>query len=256
MIVRIFVISMKSTKKYFSLLFLLPFVFFFSCRKENMFDMVKGTGKRITEFRELPPFTKIYLKDNVNVILSPGSQHVKVEAGEKLIPLIKTKVKDSVLYIEDNNKCNWARSYKKGVISVYISVPTLRYIWHYGSGNITCTDTIPCDVLDIETRETGDVELLVKAGMILAHLHGTSDVTLRGRSTYMGSFHIGEGYFYGSDLITYETWFYSKASGNDYFNVTSGVSGRIAWAGDVYLYGKPSYISVVREGKGKLIRMN
>lgn len=221
-----------------------------------MLDMVKGTGKKTTEIRELPLFTKIYLKDNVNVILSTGNQQVKVEGGEKLIPLVRTKVKDSILYIKDDNKCNWARSYKKGVINVYISVPTLRYIWHYGSGNITCIDTIHCDVLDIETRESGDVELILKAGMILAHLHGSSDVTLRGKSTYMGSFHIGEGYFYANELTTYETWFFNMASGNDYFNVTSGVSGRIAWAGDVYLYGKPSHVSVVREGKGKLIRMN
>jgi hypothetical protein len=248
---------MKQTKK-----FLFIYVLFIitallcACKKENMFDLVKGTGKRIVEIRQLPPFTKIYLKDNVNVFITPGSQYVKVEAGEKLVPLVRTRVEDDILYIEDDNKFNWARSYKKGVINVHISMPTLRYIWHYGSGNVYGNDTLICDTLDVETRETGNVELTVKAHIIYTHLHGTSDVTLKGKSDLMGSFHMGEGYFYAQDLVTTETWFFTKASGNEYLNVTRGLSGKIAWAGDVYLKGNPVYMSVIRQGKGKLIRIN
>lgn len=221
-----------------------------------MFDMFKGTGDRTTELRQLDPFTKIYLKDNVNVFITPGSQQVKVEAGEKLIPLIRTKVKDGILYIEDDNKCNWARSYKKGVINVHISMPTLRYIWHYGSGDVHGSDTLYCDTLDIETRESGNVNLTYKANVTYNHLHGSADVTLKGISPLVGTFHIGEGYLYAQDLITDQTWFYTKASGNQYINVRYGVTGKIEWAGNIYLRGKPIYLSVIRIGRGELISLD
>jgi hypothetical protein len=221
-----------------------------------MFDLFKGTGDRITELRQLDPFTKIYLKDNVNVFITQGRQEVKVEAGEKLIPLVRTNVKNGILYIKDDNKFNWARSYKKGVINIYISMPTFRYLWHYGSGDVHGSDTLYCDTLDVETRESGNVELTVKANIIYTHLHGTADVTLRGKSTLMGSFHMGEGYLYAQELETWQTWFFTKASGDDYFNVSSGFSGKISWVGNVYLTGTPVYISVVRQGKGELIRIN
>src|ERR1051325_6871516 len=149
-------------KRHFLLFVYLVFaagVFLFSsCKKENRWDMFKGTGKRITETRPLTAFNKIYLEDNENIIITPGNYYeAKVEAGEKLIPLIHTKVDSGTLILSNDNRCNWARSYKKGIINVYVTMPTLRFIWHYGSGNITCSDTIHCHHINVQTRETGNI---------------------------------------------------------------------------------------------------
>ena len=222
-----------------------------------MWDMFKGTGKKISEIRALPAFAKIYLKDNVNVIITQGStQEVKVEAGEKLVPLIRTRVDTGTLFISNDNKCNWARSYKKGTITVHITMPTLRFIWHYGSGNISCTDTIACDTINILTRETGDVELTLNANVIFNQLHGTSDVTLHGKSPLMGVFHIGEGYLHAEDLQADYLWEYTKASGNDYLKVKYWLYAKIEWAGSIYYRGNPPTVLSELNGNGKLIPLD
>ena len=94
----------KKFKSFFYFPFLVGLLLISSCRKENMWDMFKGTGKNISEIRALPAFAKIYLKDNVNVIITQGStQEVKVEAGEKLVPLIRTRVDTGTLFISNDN---------------------------------------------------------------------------------------------------------------------------------------------------------
>ncbi|MBI4929738.1 MAG: DUF2807 domain-containing protein [Bacteroidetes bacterium] len=218
--------------------------------------MLKRTGEKTSVIRELPPFTKIYLKDNVNVFITQGNlQEVKVEGGENLIPLVKTEVINGELHIDNDNKCNWSRSYKKGTLTVYVTIPSLRYISHHGSGKISSNGIISCDTLDILTNESGDVELWLNAHVVFNHLGTTSDVTLHGTSSLMGIYHTGEGYLHCEDLETDFTWSYSKASGNEYLNAKQSLALTIDWEGDVYYSGNPA-ASVKGTGNGKLIRLN
>ena len=233
------------------------FIFLFSsCGKENRFDCIKRTGEKTTDTRILPPFTKIYLKDNIDVFVKQGTeQEVKIEAGNNLVSLIKTEVIDGVLHIKNENKCNWARSYKKGKISVYLTIPKLRYVSQFGSGEIKSIDTLSCDTIDILTGESGDVELYVNANVVFNHLHSTSDVTLHGKAPIQGIFHSGEGYLHCEDLQTDITWSHSVASGNEYLNAKNVLAVTIDWAGDIYYLGNPS-IELKGTGKGKLIPNN
>ena len=216
--------------------------------------MFKGTGKRITETRPLTAFNKIYLEDNVNIIITPGNYYeAKVEAGEKLIPLIHTKVDSGTLILSNDNRCNWARSYKKGIINVYVTMPTLRFIWHYGSGNITCSDTIHCDTINVQTRETGNIDLTLDAHIVYGQFHGSSDVTLHGKAPLMGLYHVGEGYFYAEDLQTDEIWTHSNASGDEKLNAKKVITAKLFWAGSIYYTGNPPQVNSEIKGSGKLI---
>ena len=250
--------NMKNHKKeVLFFLFSISLLAISSCKKENRWDMFKGTGKKVSETRALAPFTKILLEDNVNVVLSPGhTQEVRVEAGEKLISLVRTEADTNTIHIYNDNKCNWARSYKKGTITVYITMPTLRYIWHNGSGDITCTDTIHCDTINIQPHESGNIELTLNANVIFNQLHGNSDVTLHGKCPIMGIFHIGEGYLHAEDLQTDDVWIHTEASGNEYLNVKKELTASIEWAGSAYYKGNPATVTGEVKGNGKLIPIN
>src|SRR5690349_19772036 len=118
----------------------------YSCNKENRWDCIKRTGQSTTVIRTLPPFDKIYLKDNIDVFITQGNTpEVRIEAGSNLISLVKTEVDSGVLRITNDNRCNWARTYKNGAIKVYITMPVLRFLWHFGSGFLQSKDTIACD---------------------------------------------------------------------------------------------------------------
>ena len=239
------------------------FVLFFiliicSCSKENRWDCIKRTGVIGNDLRILPPFTKIYLTDNVNVFIKQGiEQEVKIEAGKNLISLIKTEVINNELFIKNSNRCNWARSYKNGHINIYLTMPELKFITHYGSGNIKSLNIIVCDTLEMLTRESGDIELTINANIVFSRLHGTSDITLHGKSNLQGIFHMGEGFLHFEDLETQETWSHSKASGNQYLNAKNNLSVRLDWVGNIYYIGNPTIaINDKGKGAGKLIQQN
>jgi Putative auto-transporter adhesin, head GIN domain len=227
-----------------------------SCSKENRWDCIKRTGKPSTDIRLLPPFTKIYLKDNIDVFISQGStQEVKIETGSNLISLIKTRVDSGILHISNDNRCNWARSYKNGCIKIYVTMPTFRFLWHFGSGLVKSGNAINCDTLDIWAHQTGNADLTVNASIIYTNMHTTADVTLHGKSNSLGNWHVGEGYLHCEDLLVNSVWTESNASGDEYFNVQNDLITTIDWIGNIYYSGSP-VITLSGQGKGKLIKHN
>lgn len=227
-----------------------------SCNKESRWDCIKRSGKTSIEIRTLPPFTKIVLQDNVDVFIKQGTtQEVKIEAGDNLISLIKTKVDSGTLHIENANKCNWARSYKKGTINVYITMPTLRFVWHFGSGFLKAPDTIACDTLDIWAHQSGDADLTVNANVIFVNMHTTADLTLTGKSPIMGIWHVGEGYLDCKKLYANHVWTHSKSSGNEYLNVQDYLFATIDWIGNINYTGNPT-TELKGIGSGKLTKQN
>ncbi|HEY4798930.1 MAG TPA: head GIN domain-containing protein [Bacteroidia bacterium] len=229
---------------------------FISCSKENRWDCIKRTGEKSSQQRILPPFNKIFMKDNIDVYITQGPvQDVRVEAGKNLVSLIKTEVSDGMLTLKNDNKCNWMRNYKNGTISVYITMPQIRYVYNYGSGEIKGTNSLSCDTLDILTNESGDVEFSLTARVVFLHLNSTSDVTLHGTAPILGISHEGEGYLYCNDLLTNITWSHSHASGNEYLNVQNGLYVTIDWAGNIYYTGNPT-TELKGNGIGQLIKEN
>ncbi|TAL61462.1 MAG: DUF2807 domain-containing protein [Bacteroidetes bacterium] len=246
-------------KKSGTLLFLavgFPALFHLSCNKENRWDCIKRTGKVATESRTISPFTKIRVRGNVDVFIKQGTtQEVSIEAGNNLIPLIKTEVDSGILEIDNKNLCNWARSYKRGNINVYITMPTLRFLWNLGSGLVKSDDTITCDTLDIWAHQSGDVDLTVNASVIYTNMHTTADLTLHGKTNILGSWHVGEGYLHCEELQTEIAWVHSKSSGNDHVNVQTDLAATIDWEGNIYYAGNPA-ILLKGVGTGKLIKQN
>ncbi|MFH1005754.1 MAG: head GIN domain-containing protein [Bacteroidota bacterium] len=240
-------------------LYFISFIFFpfflFSCNKENCWDCIKRAGKVTTEVRVVPPFTKLKIRDNVNVFITQGnSQEIKVEAGKNLISLVSTKVSNDELLIQNNNKCNWSRSYKNN-LNVYVTVTQLTHIYFDGSGQIKSTNTIVGNSLDVLTNTAGDVELTIDMHSVISHLHSSADITLHGKSDYHGIFHGGEGFLKCEDLQTFTTWTMVRGTGNEYLNVKNQLVAFLEWTGDIYYSGNPVVDSKI-SGSGKLIHQN
>lgn len=62
---------MKSTFKFFSL-FILSFLLV-TCKKENLCDCFKGTGKQTTEERSVAAFNKVFVDDEIDVHITEGA---------------------------------------------------------------------------------------------------------------------------------------------------------------------------------------
>ncbi|HWY36888.1 MAG TPA: DUF2807 domain-containing protein, partial [Nitrosopumilaceae archaeon] len=90
-----------------------------------------------------------------------SSYEVSVEGGKHLVNLIKTVVVDGELRINNENKCDFMRSYKKGSIKVHVKSPHINTITNNSVGNFYSVNTITENTITYDIQNSGDVMLLV-----------------------------------------------------------------------------------------------
>jgi hypothetical protein len=244
--------KMRMLKRFIFFTALLLPVVFSSCKKENRCDCIKRTGDIIKDVRHIDGFDKIWLETNVNVFITQDTVfEVTVEAGENIAPLIKTEVLDGTLYIRNKNRCNWSRSYKKP-LNVYIKMPRITFITSDGTGDIISLNTITTDTMDIQTKNSGNVELTVNNLRVLTHVHGSGDVTLHGNTSEHDISIGGTAYIYASELKTVYTYIHTFTLGTSYIQASNLLLCRIDTKGDIICYGHPVTVGKTQNGTGQL----
>ncbi|HET6226454.1 MAG TPA: DUF2807 domain-containing protein [Bacteroidia bacterium] len=239
------------TWKYCLLLLLVSF-FFNSCKKENLCDCIKRTGTIIQETRDISGFDAILVKDDVNVFLIQDSiSKVIVEAGENIVPLIKTQVSGKTLVLRNRNRCNFMRSYKKP-LNVYIHIPLLTQINAEGTGDIKSLNTIVTPAIYVAANNSGNTEITLQATQLTTSMHGNADFTLHGYSYHHDCDVQGTAYLLAGDLQTDYTYLHSATLGLCYVNVTSLFQCKIDLKGDIFCYGNPKHVDYEYSNTGRL----
>jgi hypothetical protein len=238
---------------WFGVLLMLAFC---SCQKDHMFDCFKGTGIDKSEVRNISGFSRIKASNNVDVKIYPGHDYkVEVKAGSKLIDGITTEVKDSMLYIRNENACNWVRSFKnKFTVSVWM--PDIAELTVNGSGNIDLMDTIRHNEFTFNNwGASGKVTFLFNTGAVRTNIHtGPGDFVFHGYVGVHYFYNNGNGIADASNLNTEVTFTENKGANKEYVRAKQWLTAKISYVGDIYYFGNPD--SVVREGtgNGKLIK--
>ncbi len=186
-------VIVKQTYYYFAGMVLAALLL--SCQKNKCFH---ATGNITTQVREISPFTEIQAEKNINVVLTPDSAaYLTVEAGENTLDFIETTVQNGILYLQNNSKCNYLRSFKK-TITITVPAASLQKISHSGSGNITTSSVlnIPVFKMDI-TDGSGSYRLQLNSDSIYLWQHtGPADFTLSGNTNFLYTYTSGNGWFY------------------------------------------------------------
>lgn len=240
----------------YSLFIIVVLVICISCKKENMCDCIKSTGKTKTTTRNIANFKCIYLQDKINLYLSQGSNYdVKVEAGANLQSLIKTELDGETLKVFNNNRCNWVRGYKHS-INVYVTAPYFKHIKHAGLGTINNGDVITQDEITLRVENSGDLKLNLNMGKIICSSHGNGDTYLSGVTNNLESDYTGTNFLYAKDLnIVNYVYLHSVSLGNAYIKAPENGLMDIVLdrKGNVYYYGNPSVINLKKNSEGNLI---
>lgn len=227
---------------------------FCSCKKDHLFDCLKGTGEQITITRTLNHFHSLELHDKVNVVYRKGSPGAEITGGANLLEGIETSVKNGWLFIRNNNKCNWVRDFNKR-ITVEVFTDTLIRIDNYGSGNFTSLDTISVTDFRYDNwNATGQIQFYFNTLRFYMNIHtGTSDVTAKGVSEVQILYYNG----YGSiDLLELKgnLIFINNSGTNDmYVSVRDELHATIEEAGNIFYSGNPPVLIPNLKGAGKLI---
>jgi hypothetical protein len=225
-----------------------------SCKKENLCDCLKGTGEIVKEKRTIADFNSLEVHKNIYVTITQDSVNsIEVEAGENLLSLIETEVREGQLYITNNNTCNWVRSYEKE-IHVYVHVKNLANINSYSSKDINSTNTITSPVLYIHNYFNGNIFLDIATDESYTKQMGAGgDITITGQSDYNYVFDQGYGFVYLQNLQSNRALIWQKGTGDIHLNVRDKLDVRIDHFGNVYYSGNPEIILQPSEGSGRLI---
>jgi len=242
-------------KSIYILLFASCTILNWGCKKTPVCDCFESAGNPAQETRVLPYFEQVYAQDNVNVVISIGyPEKVVIDGGSNLTHNISATVSNNVLTLKNNNICNWLRSYKKSVITVYITMPRVTYLTNAGVGNITSSDTIAMDSLQVRTTSAGDIDLLVNSVQIMGHAFGSGDITLSGNCTnFFCTFFSGTGFIYCNNLKTSYTFISTASTGDCFVNASGQLTAYIYQRGNIYYTGSPIVSSLIK-GPGQVIK--
>lgn len=241
--------------KLLSITLIICAIFLFSCRKENCLDCFKGVGKQISENRSLDNFRIISIYDPFQVYLIQDSLNkIELEGGENLLNLVSSDINNNELIIQNNNKCNWSRSYKKSIITLNIHFVTIDSLYIVGECDVFSKDTINFDRMRLNFESTGTLNIKLKGDNLDFWQIGNGDFTLEGNviSYFIGS--IGSGNIFSKNLHSHFVYVTARHTANCYIYTDKILDIIELGYGNVYYSGDPDSIYVKTiNGNGKII---
>lgn len=228
----------------------------YSCKKESAGDCFKSTGDIAIEYRTSATFDTIEAQDNVNIFLTNDTFfEVKVEAGENLIPLIKTEIQNNKFIVSNDNKCNWVRSFKVP-INVYVTMPTPGALYSTGTGNIKSLNTLTNRTMIIKMEGSGDVDLQLDLPHLLCNLSASNgNMYVQGNVDVFEVFCIGNTIVYAADLQTDNTFIETYGTGDMHVKAANQIGVKINWIGNVYYSGSAVEAYATCTSSGRLIKI-
>ncbi|MBX7204813.1 MAG: DUF2807 domain-containing protein [Bacteroidia bacterium] len=225
-------------KKQISIFFYLFISFTLStCTGEQMDDCITSAGKKRTETRYLSNFTDIHAGNYFDIYLKQDLSkppYIKITAGSNLLGQIITDVDRGVLYLDNQNVCNWVRSFQNR-IPVEINVHTLGMIHTIEDAAVIGSDSLAQGVvtllnessndmyvygsfeyLIVNQKLQGDVAADGTAGILIVNQEGVGKTNLQGiLGAYVFVNHYGKNDIQVDAFKGLEVYIYN--SGNVYY---------------------------------------
>ncbi len=231
-------------------------VFNEGCTKPGECRCVKSNGQQIMQHRSIGCFNEIILKDNINLTLKQDTvDELLLSVPENLANFVKTEVKDSVLYIYNDNKCNWLRSFKID-ISASVKTTGLKNLECHGSGNVKTEGFIERDYFEINLYDaSGRFDMMLKTKVSEVKLHtGPADLHISGYADKSTVYNAGTGFIFMQNYDTKTTDIRHNGSGQCYVNATENLYATLEYVGDINYWGNPAHEYFVNKGEGKIIK--
>jgi len=236
--------------------FIIVCILILGCHKPDECRCLKSNGKQIDVHRNLGLFNKIVLEDNINLTLSQDTvNELVLNVPENLANFVVTDVKDNVLYIHNDNKCNWLRSFKIK-INVFIKTRDLQNIDCNGSGYVKSEGFIEKDYFEIDVNDASSViDMMLKTKSFKIKLNnGPSDIHINGYTEYSSVYDAGSGNIFMQNFDTKITDIRSIGTGKCYVKASDYLSATLEYAGDINYYGDPAHVYLIDNGEGEIIK--
>ena len=224
------------------------------CEKDDFCNCTKSEGSMVSETRTLPAFEFIDMDNNVDIELTPDTiTYAVLTCGKNLADGIETEVSGNTLFVRNKNRCNWLRDFdNKFTLNVHFN--KLSHIGNYGSGNLTCTDTLRMDNLVVESwNGMGTLSFIFNGGDLYLKIHtGAADMEASGMANLLYIYTAGNGYMRTRNLEANTVWLTTNSTGDCEVFPKNELDVNIGYNGDVFYHGSPVVIRKSVTGSGNL----
>ena len=143
------------------------------------FQIVTGSGKVVTETRDVSNFSRITLAGIGDVYVTQGEDvSVRIEAEDNLIPYFETAVQGDTLTIGIKNEYMGVSLHPLKPVKFYVTTPKIEAVKLAGSGNIIAGD-VQTAGFDISLLGSGNISTgKLTATNVDVKLAGSGNITL------------------------------------------------------------------------------
>jgi hypothetical protein len=137
-----------------------------------------GGGERITETREVAPFSRLEVTESVDVRVVPGDgRQVQVHAGENVIDRVLTESSGGVLTIDIRDRGIVIGSDPLGDVEVQVEASALDGVDVHGAGDVVL-DGIEADEFEIGLHGAGEIDASGTVDRLTVTIEGAGDADL------------------------------------------------------------------------------
>jgi len=227
---------MKSFKltSFLQTLFLLGFctLLFSGCLN---FNCKRGNGKVVKQNRKVTGFNAIDISGSYEVILIQGNTtSLIVEADDNLQSVIKTKVENKKLIVENEESICDSKSLK-----LYITTPDIKSVSLSGVVDLKNVDTIRTKMLAIDVSGVADIHFAISVEKLSLSCSGSGTIALKGRAGDMDAEISGSGEINAFGLLTDTCSLSSSGAGKANLNVSQKLDVDISGTATVKYKGNP-----------------
>lgn len=203
--------------------------------------VVNGSGKVVTETREVSNFNKLVFSGLGDITITQGStESLTIEAEDNILPHITTAVSGGTLKIGfDTESASNLYIPTKG-IKFNLGVKSLNGIDVTGAGNLQCAG-LTTDNLALTLSGAGNVNIKnLQASSATTTISGAGNIDLAGKSAQQSLKSSGIGNYRTGDLNSQKATVNISGAGGATVWATDSLDVTISGAGSVSYYGNPS----------------
>ena len=209
---------------------------------------VKGSGKVISESRQVPEFREIRLEGQGKIVVAQGNQFsVEVTSDDNILPSIETAVINGQLILSHEN----GKNLRPTTLNYTITVKDLKGVSIAGSGDIVGNDEFNSERFYADIAGSGDITIKVSADHLESGISGSGSISLSGSTNSHDARITGSGDVDAFELLARDSSVVITGSGNCRISVSDKLRAKITGSGDVLYKGHPQ-ISESITGSGKV----
>ncbi len=203
--------------------------------------VVSGSGRVVSETRQVSDFNRIELEGSGDVLLTQGTDEgLKVEAEDNLMSYLRTEVRGHTLYLGFRDTLDDGIIVPTRPVRYYVNLKTLEGLKISGSGNITA-DELQAGQLALDVTGSGDIVIdSLTAQTVESSISGSGKVELgQGTAPKLSVDIDGSGDYQGEELAGQTVTVQVSGSGNAIVRAEETLEAHITGSGDIHYYGTP-----------------